>query len=340
MEYFIIEHGEMWDTIVEILAEKAKAGVTVRIIYDDMGCFLRLPHKYAKILRKYGIDVVKFNPFVPFFSAEQNNRDHRKITVIDGKIAFTGGINLADEYIGSVERFGDWADTGVMLKGRAAWSFAVMFLQMWRVAHKKEREDVRKYLPKEYESAPAYDADAPTVLPYADNPMDEDSVGALVYAQIIQNARHYVYITTPYLIIDDNLLTALTLAARSGVDVRIITPHIWDKRMVHVITRSYYYALVESGVKIFEYTPGFMHAKMVVADDEIATVGSINFDYRSLYLHFECGALFYRDPTVEAVKARFLSYEEKSEAIVPKKPRENIFARLRRAFWRLIAPLL
>lgn len=340
MEYFIIEHGEMWNSILEILLEKAKAGVVVRIIYDDMGCFLRLPHRYEKLLRDYGIHVARFNPFVPFFSAEQNNRDHRKITVIDGKVAFTGGINLADEYIGKVKRFGEWADTGVKLEGRAAWSFTLMFLQMWRVIHKKTEEDFTAYLPKEYALPPTVEKRESLVLPYADNPMDDENVGALVYTHIIQNAKRYVYITTPYLIIDDQLLGALTLAAKSGVDVRIITPHIWDKRMVHMITRSYYHELCAAGVKIYEYTPGFMHAKMVVADDEIATVGSINFDYRSLYLHFECGSLFYRHAVTADVKAAFLAYQAESQEIVPKVPRRNFFARMRRSFWRLIAPLL
>ncbi len=346
MEYFIIEQGEMWESIHEILLEKAKAGVTVRIIYDDMGCFLRLPHSYARQLRREGIHLACFNPFVPFFSAEQNNRDHRKITVIDGKVAFTGGVNLADEYIGRVRRFGEWADSAILVRGRAAWSFALMFLQMWSIIHKNKPEDLLRYLPKEY--APlkvAYDGNvaAPQgglVLPYADSPLDNENVGELVYMQIIQNARRYVYITTPYLVIDDQLLGALTLAAKSGVDVRIVTPHRWDKWSVHMTTRSYYYELWKSGVQIYEYTPGFMHAKLVVADDEIATVGSINFDYRSLYLHFECGTYLYRTQSVSKIKQTVLDHMAVSEAIIPKKPKRNPISRLCRAVMRLFSPLL
>lgn len=346
MEYFIIEQGRMWDEILAILLEKVKAGVEVRIIYDDMGCFLRLPYKYGKMLKKYGIRVVRFNPFVPFFSVEQNNRDHRKITVIDGCVAFTGGINLADEYIGTVERYGKWADTAVMVKGRAAWSFALMFLQMWEIVSKKEKEDFLRYLPQAIsapqEAAPSLSSreNDVLVLPYADSPLDSENVGALVYMDIIQNAKRYVYITTPYLVIDDQMRNALTFAAKSGVDVRIITPHKWDKRLVHMTTRSYYRTLWESGVKIYEYTPGFMHAKTVVADDEVATVGSINFDYRSLYLHFECGAYLYHTPTVAAVKDTFLEFMDASQEILPKAPKKDIFSAFFRAIMRLLAPLL
>ncbi len=355
LEYFIIEHGKMWDEVLEILLKKAEDGVEVRIIYDDMGCFLRLPGKYGKMLQKYGIRVAKFNPFVPFFSAEQNNRDHRKITVIDGKVAFTGGVNLADEYIGAVERFGKWADNAVMVEGDAAWSFALMFLQMWHIVNKAADEDLLRFLPDtasaqrkpsetpnvEEKGLPvAFSSAQKLILPYADSPLDSENIGALVYMDIIQNARKYVYITTPYLIIDDQMLTALTYAAKSGVDVRIITPHRWDKRLVHMATRSYYRTLWENGVKIYEYTPGFMHAKTVVADDELAVVGSVNFDYRSLYLHFECGAYLYGTDTVDAVKDAFLAYMDASAEITPKPPRRDVFSRLCRAIQRLLAPLM
>ena len=351
LEYFIIEHGKMWNEILEILLQKVKEGVEVRIIYDDMGCFLRLPNKYEKLLKKYGIRVAKFNPFVPFFSVEQNNRDHRKITVVDGKVAFTGGINLADEYIGIVEKFGKWADNAVMIEGNAAWSFALMFLQMWDITHKGKGEDISHFLPDPpLFEVPQKDAVTPKtpglpradklILPYADSPLDSENIGALVYMDIIQNAKKYVYITTPYLIIDDQMLTALTYAAKSGVDVRIITPHKWDKRLVHMATRSYYHTLWENGVKIYEYTPGFMHAKMVVSDDEIAVVGSINFDYRSFYLHFECGAYLYNTDSVAAVKDAFLAYEDASAEVTPKPQRRDVFSSLYHAILRLLAPLL
>lgn len=359
LEYFIIEHGKMWDEILEILLKKVEEGVEVRVIYDDMGCFLRLPNKYGKLLKNYGIRVARFNPFVPFFSVEQNNRDHRKITVIDGKIAFTGGINLADEYIGTVERYGKWADNAVMIEGAAAWSFALMFLQMWDIINRGTEEDLLRFLPEEYavqngdaktrgEEAAKAEENLPSavskgqrlILPYADSPLDSENIGALVYMDIIQNAKRYVYITTPYLIIDDQMVNALTYAAKSGVDVRIITPHKWDKKLVHMATRSYYRVLWKNGVKIYEYTPGFMHAKTVVADDEIAVVGSVNFDYRSLYLHFECGAYLYGTDSVAAVKDSFLEYMDVSTEIFPREDGSNIFKKLYYAILRLLAPLL
>lgn len=300
LEYFIISEGEMWETIVEILEKKVSEGVEVRVMYDDMGCLQTLPFKYEATLREKGIKCVVFNPFLPLLSLRMNNRDHRKITVIDGDVGFTGGINLADEYINKIERFGHWKDSSLYLKGDAVWSLTVMFLQAWNFDNPNE-EDFLKFKPSiKLEETDGY------VQPYGDSPLDGETVGENVYLNIINKAKDFVYITTPYLIIDNELVTALTLAAKSGVDVRIITPHIKDKWYAHIVTRAYYAYLIEAGVQIYEYTPGFIHSKTFVSDDTLATIGTINMDYRSLYLHFECGVLLYKCKSVLEIKKDFI----------------------------------
>lgn len=335
LEYFIIQEGVMWDSILEILRQKVAEGVEVRVMYDDMGCFLLLPKNYAKTLRSYGIKCTVFNPFRPVFSAIQNNRDHRKIISIDGKVAFTGGINLADEYINVHRRFGHWRDSSIMMRGAAAWSMTLMFLEMWSTAN-GSNEDYAAYLPEVSPTEPA----AGYVQPYCDTPMDTENVGEQVYLHILHRARKYIYICTPYLIADDNMMSALALAAKSGIDVRIITPHVPDKKIVHTTTRSYYPDLIDAGVRIYEYTPGFMHSKTFVSDDCIATVGTTNLDFRSLYLHFECGAVMYDCPAISDVKADFLKTLEVCEEISRPPHRNNLFARMWRAVLRLYAPLM
>ncbi len=306
LEYFIIQEGVMWDSVLDILKKKAASGVTVRVLYDDIGCFMLLPSDYPKILKNYGIECAVFNPFRPFLTIRQNNRDHRKIACIDGKVAFMGGINLSDEYINAKQRFGHWKDASVMLKGEAAWSVSVMFLSMWELTTKKS-EDFKKYYPSESTpAAPAQRLGNGYVQPYSDSPLDNENVAEQVYLQIIQNAKKYVYINTPYLIIDELMTSALCLAAKSGVDVRIATPHIADKKLVHMTTRSYYRALIASGVKIYEYTNGFIHSKTFASDDRVATVGSVNLDFRSLYLHFECGVFMRDTDAVAEIKEDFL----------------------------------
>jgi len=299
MEYFIIHRGEMWDTILEILEEKVKEGVDIRLIYDDMGCVTTLPVGYYKILQSKGIKCAAFNPFRPMLSVIHNNRDHRKIMVIDGYIGFTGGINLADEYINRASRFGHWKDTGVMIQGEAVWSFTVMFLQMWTVVTGVE-SNFLDFKPDTFHPG-EFSSDG-FVQPYSDTPLDNETVGENVYLNLISKAKDYIYIFTPYLIIDNEMMEGLSLAAKSGVDVRIITPHIPDKKLVFILTRSYYSQLVDAGVKIYEYNPGFIHAKSFVCDDEVAVVGTINMDYRSLYLHFECGVWMYKSKAVMQVK--------------------------------------
>lgn len=338
LEYFILEEGIMWNSVLDILKEKVKQGVDVRVIYDDLGCVMTLPYKYDQKLQSYGIKCQVFNPFIPILSARFNNRDHRKIVVIDGNTAFTGGINLADEYINAYEKHGHWKDSSIMIKGQAVWSFTIMFLSMWDYLNDEE-EDFRQFAPtmqqESQESTDGY------IQPYTDNPLDHEPIGETVYLNLINRAKRYVYITTPYLIIDNEMVTALSNAAKSGVDVRIITPHIADKWFVHSVTRAYYESLVENGVKIYEYIPGFIHAKTFAVDDEYATVGSINLDYRSLYLHFECGAWLYRSKVVLDVRDDFLKTLEVCEEITLEKCRKvRWYRRLCRSILRAFAPLM
>ncbi|MEG2738709.1 cardiolipin synthase [Clostridium sp.] len=338
MEYFIIHEGKMWNTILDIMEQKVKEGVDVRVIYDDMGCLTTLPYKYNEELIRRGIKCQVFNPFVPFLSIILNNRDHRKITVIDGHTAFTGGINLADEYINEIVRFGHWKDASLMLKGDGVWNLTVMFLQLWSF-NSREKVDYAKYKPlSEYKEM--FESDG-YVQPYADSPLDDETVGENVYLNIISKAKDYVYINTPYLIIDNELVTALTLAAKSGVDVRIVTPHIEDKWYAHIVTRAYYPQLIKAGIKIYEYTPGFIHSKTVVSDDVLATIGTINFDYRSLYLHFECGVWLYKTKSVMQIKEDYLNTLDLCMEISLEDCKHvKIYDRILTAILRVFAPLM
>ena len=337
LEYFIIQNGIMWGAILEILKRKASEGILVRIIYDDIGCFFLLPKDYPKQLEKYGIECAIFNPFRPMLTAVQNNRDHRKIVSIDGKTAFTGGINLADEYINAVEKHGHWNDSAIIVSGEAAWSFTLIFLQMWEIC-KHTDEAYEMYYPWK-NSVCSVKSDG-FIQPYSDSPIDTENVGEHVYLHIINNAVKYVYIITPYLIIDDSMLSALTLAAKSGVDVRIITPHIWDKFLVHMTTRSYYRELLKAGVKIYEYTNGFIHSKIFVSDDITATVGTANLDFRSLYLHFECGVQLYNCNAVSDIKSYYLKTLQECQEITLEDCKNNIIVRLFQDILRLFAPLM
>lgn len=305
MEYFIINDGIMWQTILGILERKVKEGVDVRVMYDDFGCLTTLPHKYYKELRRKGIKCEAFNKFLPVLSVIQNNRNHRKLCIIDGHTGFTGGINLADEYINQKNRFGHWKDTAVMLKGDGVWNMTVMFLQMWAViTRSKEGIHYEEYQPQRYHEG-GFASDG-FVQPFSDTPLDREVVGENVYLNIINRAKKYVYICTPYLIIDNEMMTALCLAAKNGIDVKIMTPGIPDKKLVFLLTQSYYAQLIQAGVEIYEYQPGFLHAKSFLCDDEIAVVGTINLDYRSLYLHFEDGVWMYKNHIIDEMKQDFV----------------------------------
>ncbi len=338
MEYFIIQEGVMWNSILDILEDKAKEGVDVRIIYDDIGCLFKLPYKYNEQLESKGIKCCVFNPFVPVLSLRHNNRDHRKIAVIDGHTAYTGGINLADEYINQVERFGHWKDTAIMIKGDAVWNFTVFFLSLWEYLTGEEQNfEFFRPLP---ESSKNFKNDG-FIQPFTDSPIDEELVSETIYLNLFNQAEKYIYINTPYLILDNELQISLTSAAKRGVDVRIITPHIPDKWYVHEVTRSNYLILLESGVKIYEYTPGFNHAKTFVVDDQLGVVGTANLDYRSLYLHFECGVWMYHTESIKDVKKDFLKTMEVSKEITLSHCNSiKWYKKLRNAILRIFAPLM
>ena len=299
LEFFIISSGFMWDEILELLKRKASQGIDVRLMYDGFGTQFMMPHGYFTKLRQFGIKTRVFNSFKPFLSSAQNNRDHRKILVIDGHTAFTGGINIADEYINQKIRFGHWKDGGMMCRGEAAWSFTVMFLQLWDLDI--PGSEVECYRPHELKIGTSDGF----IQPYSDSPTTEENVGKNVYLDIINHASRYVYIMTPYLILDHEMISALGLAAKRGVDVRIMTPHIPDKWFAYETAWSYYRELLDQHVRIFEYKPGFVHAKNFTSDDAVSVVGTINMDYRSLYLHFECAAILYGCFSVRQVREDF-----------------------------------
>ena len=340
LEYFILSPGVFWDSIVEVLKEKRAAGVDVRVIYDDVGSLNTLPMNYASSFEaETGIPCCVFNRFKPIISIRMNNRDHRKFCIIDGHTAFTGGINLADEYINEKLRFGHWKDSGILLKGEAVWSMTVMFLTMWEYV-RDVKVDYRALRPAAQPPEAALGA-GHYVLPYADNPLDNEPVGETVYLNLISKAKKYVYIMTPYLILSDCVNTALCTAAKAGVDVRIMTPHIPDKPLVFELTRSHYEPLLEAGVEIFEYTPGFVHAKSMVCDDVYAVVGSINMDYRSMFLHFEDGVWLCHDPSILDVKADFLATQAKCQPVTLEQCLDHSWVRrLFRSILRVLGPLL
>ncbi|MGL5541625.1 MAG: cardiolipin synthase, partial [Erysipelotrichaceae bacterium] len=323
--------------ILDVLARKVKQGVEVRLIYDDAGCIQLLPAHYDAYLRSLGLKVKVFNPIRARLAIQMNNRDHRKILVVDGKVGITGGINLSDEYINEVNLHGHWKDSSVLLKGAAVFSLTAMFIQFWNY-DEAENENIWDYYLGD-DVLNHYENDG-YVHPDADSPTDNENVGENTHLNIINAAKKYVYIQTPYLIIDHEMRVALTLAAKSGIDVRILVPHEPDKRFVFEMTKSNYAALLADGVKIYEYTPGFVHAKTMVADDEVAIIGTINMDYRSYYLHFECGAWFYKSRCVMELKEDYLKTLEVSQELsyneVVNIPR---YLKVIRAILNLCAPL-
>lgn len=336
LEFFIIEDGTMWESIRTILERKSKLGVDVRLIYDDFGCLMTLPRDYAQTMRACGIKCAVFNRLKPYWYGKLNNRDHRKIIVIDGTVAFTGGFNLADEYINVKEKHGYWKDSAVMLKGCAAAGFTSIFLGMWnRLNGDIPIADEAVFFCDEKHKAKGY------VLPYAGYPSDDGIPAENIYINILNCATRYVYITTPYLILDSEMQEALRLAAGNGIDVRVITPHIPDKRAVHAVTRSNYRILLKSGVRIYEFLPGFIHAKNFVSDDKIAVVGTVNLDFRSLYLHYECGVWMYGTDCVKDIREDFVrTLEVCQEISIDDTYEKNVFKRLFYSFIRIFSPLM
>ena len=347
LEYFIIEKGRMWDSMLEILEQKAAAGLDVRVMYDDLGSFTTLSSSYSKELEAKGIHCIPFNRINPIIGAIMNHRDHRKILVIDGKCAFSGGINLADEYINEKVKYGHWKDNVIRIKGDAVWSYTVMFLTHWNAL----RQEDNNFLPYKAadagvpETADALEtADAAAgdgfIAPYGETPLDDEITAQNIYMGILNQAVEYCYIYTPYLLIDTEMINALILAAKHGVDVRIMTPGIPDKKIVWHITRSYYEQLIHGGVRIFEYSPGFVHSKVFVSDDRIATVGTINLDYRSLYLHFENGTYIYGSEKIADIKKDFLDACERSNELIEEECNFGPFREFLLSVLRIFAPLM
>lgn len=339
LEYFIIQEGVMWDRTLEVLKRKAAHGVDVRVIYDGVGSLFTLPLDYDARLRSAGIKCFAFNPVrFSLHLADYkmlNHRDHRKIAVIDGEVGFTGGLNFADEYINVRRRFGVWKDTSLMLKGPGVYGLTATFLKMWEFVS-REAVDYAQFAP-----SVRFPQAAGFVQPYSDSPIDDENVSESVYCGLIQRAQRYVYITSPYLIIDNEMVTSLCLAAKSGVDVRIITPGIPDKWYVYYVTQSYYARLIRAGVRIYEYQPGFIHAKMYVCDDQAAIVGSANMDYRSLYLHFENCCIFYGGHMVDDVKQDFIrTLRQSREVTLTDAERVPLYKWLAQIFLRFFAPLM
>ena len=336
LEYFIVEEGAMWGQILEILARKAGEGIEVRLMYDGTCEFLLLPRDYPEKLRRLGIACKVFAPVTPFVSTHYNYRDHRKIAIIDGHTAFTGGINLADEYINKKPRFGHWKDTALMLKGEAVRGFTLMFLQMWSL-----EEQELHFTPYLDPSSPPVNGNGGFVTPYCDCPLEQRRVAQQVYMDILNRAKRYVHIMTPYLILDGEMENALCYAAERGVDVQIILPGIPDKKIPYALAKTHYPALLEAGVRIFEYTPGFVHAKSFVCDDREAVVGTINLDYRSLYHHFECAAYLYGSNCIADIEADFAATAQLCRRVTRETIRsENLLTRLTGFLLKVIAPLL
>ena len=334
MEYHAIEDEYAWSRIQTVLEERVKAGVEVRVFYDDMGSIGFVNLSFARKLEAKGIACRVFNPLLPGLNMFLNNRDHRKITVIDGKVAYTGGMNLADEYINAEQRFGYWKDAAIRLEGAAVWNFTVMFLNVWN-AFRPQETDYTAFAPTRL---PAVQDGV--VQPYADSPLDEEPLAETVYLDILSQAQRYVYIYTPYLAVGEEMLDALKSAAKRGVDVRLILPGIPDKKLVFRLSRSYYLPLLRAGVRIYEFTPGFLHAKCYVSDDHVAVVGSINMDYRSLFLHFECGTLLYRNSQILALRDDVLNTLRKCREVQLSDCQTNLLGTLLDSVLRLLSPLM
>lgn len=334
IEFFILAEGKMWDDIHEVLKRKTAQGVEVKIIFDDFGSIKRQRKGFINRLRNEGIAISIFNPINPTMNIFMNNRNHRKIIVVDGKVAITGGVNIGDEYINHIERFGYWADSAVIIKGKAVKSFVAMFCTMWDFINGRHIA-IEDYFSEEVAMDDGF------VIPYCDSPLNDKNPAEGIYMQILNTAQKYVYIVTPYLIIDNTMKSMLQMAAKSGIDVRIITPHIPDKKYVHPVTQFNYTELLEAGVKIYEFTPGFCHSKLFISDDKVATVGSVNMDYRSFVFHFECGAWICDNSTVTDIKEHFFSLQDRSREIVLSRWKKRpLLVKLKQAILHLFAPFM
>lgn len=339
LEYHAIEDSESFREIEDILIQKIDEGVDVRVLYDDMGSIGFITTSFKKRLKKEGIRCRVFNPVIPVLNIFMNNRDHRKITIIDGKVAFTGGYNLADEYFNIVNPYGHWKDTGIRIEGKAVDSFTIMFLEMWNSI--KFDTNKKEHMDELLNQADVFEEEAGIIQPFAENPLYEEKISRNVYMNLAKNAKDYLYIMTPYLILDDDFAEEIGSAAKRGVDVRIITPGIPDKKTIYKVTKSYYATLARNGVRIFEYTPGFMHAKQHISDDKYAVIGTINLDYRSLYLHFENGVLIHDHPIIFDMKKDFEdTFKICNEVTSEYSSGRSTVLRIGQCILRLFSPLL
>ncbi len=337
MEYFIISSGEFWDSVLDTLKVKVSEGVEIKLMFDGMGCLTQFDRSYPGYLKQFGIECKIFAPVVPFLSSYQNNRDHRKITVIDGTTAFTGGINISDEYINKIERFGYWKDNTIMIKGSAVRGFTAMFLQMWDLNPQYRMDNYDKYFGCNYKLI----EEEGYIIPYGDNPIDNEPIGRNVYLEIINSANEYVHIMTPYLVPDSETIEALKFAAKRGVDVKILMPGIPDKWYAFILAKTFYPELINSGVKIYEFIPGFLHSKTMVSDNIKAVVGTINQDYRSMYLHYECGAYLYGSKCIKDIEKDFDDTLKKStKMFIENYKNLPLYTRICGRFLRIFASMM
>lgn len=336
LEFFIVEEGIFWNSILDILIKKARQNVEVKLVYDDIGCMSTLPGSYYKMLKKYNIDAVPFSKLKGKADGEFNNRSHRKILVIDGKVAYTGGVNIADEYINAYEKYGHWKDTAIKLEGNAVNELTELFLSDFYINKKDESVNFNDYYVDYKITNNSF------VIPFGDGPKPiyNKYVGKCVVMNILNQAKDYVYITTPYLIVDTEMMKAIENAALRGIDVRMIVPHIPDKKLVFDMTKSNYQELIKSGVKVYEYKPGFIHAKSYIADDKIGMIGTINLDYRSLTHHFENGVWIYNDKVILDMKEDFINTQNESIFMNNEKIKVNFFRKLIRKIIKIFSPLL
>ena len=335
LEYFRIDNGLFWSTILDILKQKASEGVEVRMIFDDFGCIQPLPNDFNKQLEEMGIKTVVFNEIKPFLGIVMNNRDHRKFMIIDGETVFSGGINLADEYINKKTRFGYWKDNGIRVKGEGVDNFIIMFMSLWN-AYRKNEEDYVKYIVKNKKK---YKENG-YLCAYCDNPLNNEYVGENIYLNIINQSKKYLYIDTPYLILDSELTKALILAAKRGVKVKIVVPNKPDKKTVYVLTSSYFENLINNGIEIYTYTPGFIHSKVFVSDDTVATVGTFNLDYRSLHLHFENGIYMEEVDEIKNIKKDLVETIKVSHKVTKEEATPGFFKGIWEGILRLFAPMM
>jgi cardiolipin synthase len=338
IETFILNSGIMWDSILEILIDKAAQGVDIRLIYDDFGSFTKLDDTYPDWLATKGIKTYSFNPMIPQLAMQMNNRDHRKIIVIDGKIAYTGGINIADEYINQKERFGYWKDMGVRIQGKAVEMFTISFLQIWNYqASENIPYDLFTLDAMEFNQIKG----AGYCIPFSDSPTDDSNTGKNMHLNQLMLASRYCWLTTPYLILDQEMMDTLILAANNGVDVRIVVPAIPDKKMVYQVTKANFEPLLKKGVKIYVYTPGFIHGKVCLSDDRNALVGTVNMDFRSYYLNYECGVWFHDTSNLPQIKQDFEQiFQDSHEVTLEEVKNEKLIVRLYRQFLRIFSPLM